>query len=189
MPDRVAGRVPAMQHTRLPAPALATVRLVAVAEGTLLTLLECHEDGGSHGRQHLLLTARKEDGRAVLKFVAAPGEGNLEDRMALLGEDAAETPAEQEVSLRLLRHLASSVRHEQYHDTKIVIVRVDTPNKPSDPRTLCGRAPAMRPGLRPSLDGYSPTDHWLRLAKCFPIVFVSLYRLYLYVRSFSTVIR
>ena len=61
----------------------------------------------------------------MLEFVAAPGEGNLEDRIALIGEDAAETPAEREVSLRLLRHFASSVRHEQYHDTEFVTVRVD----------------------------------------------------------------
>ena len=61
----------------------------------------------------------------MLEFVAAPGEGNLEDRMAPLGEDAAETRAEREVSLRLLRHFASSVRHEQYHDTEFVTVRVD----------------------------------------------------------------
>ena len=64
------------------------------------------------GRQRLQLTARREDGRAVLEFVAAPGKCNLEGRMALLGGDAAGTPMEREVSLRLLRHLASSVRHE-----------------------------------------------------------------------------
>ena len=103
-------------------------RLDAVAEETVLTLLERDEEGAERGRQRLLLTARKEDGRAVLEFVAAPGDGNLEDRMALLGEDAAEIPAEREISLRLLRHLASSVRHEQYHDTEFVTVRVDVPD-------------------------------------------------------------
>ena len=110
-------------------------RLEAVSEETLLTLLERNEDAARPGRQSLLLTARKEEGRAVLEFVAAPGDGNLEDRIALLGEDTAETPTEREVSLRLLRHLASSVRHEQYHDTDIVTVRVDTPDRHSDPRT------------------------------------------------------
>ena len=34
---------------------------------------------------------------------------------------------EREVSLRLLRHLASSVHHQQYHDTDIVTVRVKAP--------------------------------------------------------------
>ena len=104
-----------------------TPRLDAVAEETVLSLLERHGEGAERGRQRLLLTERKEDGRAVLEFVAAPGEGNLEDRMALLGEDAAETAVVREVSLRLLRHLATSVRHEQNHDSEIVTVRVDPP--------------------------------------------------------------
>ena len=111
-------------------------RLDAVSEETVVTLLERHEEADSQpGRQRLLLTARREGGHAVLEFVAAPGDGNLEDRIALLGEDAAETPAEREVSLRLLRHLASSVRHEQYHDTEYVTVRVDAPAGRSDRRS------------------------------------------------------
>ncbi len=109
--------------------------LDAVTEETLLTLLERNEGGAQPKRQSLLLTARKEDGRAILEFVAAPGDGNLEDRIALLSEDTAETPTEREISLRLLRHLASSVRHEQYHDTEYVTVRVDAPGERSDPRT------------------------------------------------------
>jgi len=44
-----------------------------------------------------------------------------------LGEVEDDTPVAHEVSLRLLRHLASSVRHRQYHDTDIVTVRVDAP--------------------------------------------------------------
>ena len=39
---------------------------------------------------------------------------------------------EREVSLRLLRHIASSVRHQQFHDTDIVTVRVDAPAPPRD---------------------------------------------------------
>ena len=107
-------------------------RLDAVAEEMVLTLLDREgRDAHDAGRRNLLLTARKEEGRAVLEFVAAPGDGNLEDRIALLGEDTAEGPAEREVSLRLLRHLASSVRHEQYHDTEFVTLRVDTPDRES----------------------------------------------------------
>jgi len=34
---------------------------------------------------------------------------------------------EREVSLRLLRHIASSVRHQQFHDSDIVTVRVEVP--------------------------------------------------------------
>ena len=111
-------------------------RLDAVSEETVVTLLEHHEENDAQPRrQRLLLTARREGGHAVLEFVAAPGDDNLEDRIALLDEDAAETPAEREVSLRLLRHLASSVRHEQYHDTEYVTIRVDAPASRSDRRS------------------------------------------------------
>ena len=79
-----------------------------------------------HGRR-LLLTARSEDGGAVLEFVASKGDENIQDRIALLGEASAGAMIEREVSLRLLRHLASSVRHQQYHDTDIVTVRVEPP--------------------------------------------------------------
>ena len=43
----------------------------------------------------------------------------------MLGGVSDEAAAERQVSLRLLRHLASSVRHQQYHDADIVSVRVE----------------------------------------------------------------
>lgn len=45
--------------------------------------------------------------------------------MALVGGRAAGVPVEHDLSLRLLGRLASSVRHQKYHDTDIVSVRVD----------------------------------------------------------------
>ena len=103
-------------------------RLDAVCEETLLTLLQQDEPGADIERRHLFLTARSGDGGAVLEFVASTGEErNIQDRIALLGEASASEMIEREVSLRLLRHLASSVRHQQYHDTDIVTVRVEPP--------------------------------------------------------------
>ena len=60
----------------------------------------------------------------MLEFIVAPRGENVQDRMALLGQQTDEASVEREVSLRLLRHLASSVRHQQYYDTVIVTVRV-----------------------------------------------------------------
>ena len=97
-------------------------RLSAAAEETLLTLIPQEEE--EHDRRHLRLTAYKEEGDAVLEVVVSSGEENIQDRIALLGEQTDETPVEREVSLRLLQHLASSVRHQQYHETDIVTVRV-----------------------------------------------------------------
>ncbi len=101
-------------------------RLEAASEETLLTLME-KDEAAEREHRRLRLVARKEDDQAVLEFVAATGEENLQDRIALLGERTAGAPAEQEVSLRLLRHVASSVLHQQYYDMDIVTVRVDAP--------------------------------------------------------------
>ena len=101
-------------------------RLDAASEETLLTLIRRDETGEGRDRR-LFLVACKEDGEAVLEFIASTGEENLQDRMGLLGARIDEALVEQEVSLRLLRHLTSSVRHQQYHGTDIVTIRVEAP--------------------------------------------------------------
>ncbi len=98
-------------------------RLDAAAEETLLTLIPQDEEKPA---RRLRLVAYKEEGDAVLEFVVSSGEENLQDQIALLSEHVDETPVEREVSLRLLRHLASSVRHQQYRETDIVTVRMKT---------------------------------------------------------------
>ena len=100
-------------------------RLDAASEETMLTLLHQDEAGDDAVSRRLLLVAYREDDAAVLEFVASKGEANLQDRLALLGEVGAADSIERVVSLRLLRHHASSVHHQQYHDTDIVTVRVD----------------------------------------------------------------
>ena len=102
-------------------------RLCAVGEETLLTLVGEDESESPAPARRLQLVARSDGRAAELEFVAAPSESNIEDQMALLGERAAGEPADREVSLRLLRHYASSVRHQQYHDTDVVTVRVEPP--------------------------------------------------------------
>ena len=101
-------------------------QLGAVAEEALYTLIkQAEETQHDLTRRHLLLSIQKEGNRAVMEVVAAPNENNLEDRMALLGEHAEEVSVEKEVSLRILRHYASSVHHQQYHDTDIITITVD----------------------------------------------------------------
>ncbi len=102
-------------------------RVRAVGEETLLLLLNQREDDRTAGKERrLLLIAGSEGDAAVLEFIASTDETNLEDRMALLSERAASGLVEQEISLRLLRHYASSVRHSQYHDTDVITVRVES---------------------------------------------------------------
>lgn len=99
-------------------------RLVAASEETLLTLNS--RESETSQRRRLLLVARREADGAVLELVAATGEGNLQDRIELLGDErAVEAPDEVQVSLRLLRHFATSVHHQQYHDTDIITLQVE----------------------------------------------------------------
>ena len=98
-------------------------RLSAVGEEALLTLTRQKEQG-KRERRRLRLAVAREEGGAVLEFVVTPRGENIQDRLAMLPDASDETSIEQEVSLRLLRHLASSVRHQQYHDTDIVTVQV-----------------------------------------------------------------
>jgi len=101
----------------------STERLCSAGEETLLSLIR-REDETTGGKRCLHVTARSDHGVAELEFIAAIGEQNLEDLMVLL-DGQPETPGERELSLRLLRHFASSVRHQQYHDVDVVTIRVE----------------------------------------------------------------
>jgi len=103
----------------------AVQRLCSAGEETLLSLVQPEGDAAARGKRRLLVIVRGSRKAAELEFVAAPGEENLEDRMVLLAERGGGAPVEREISLRLLRHYASSVHHQQYHDTDIVTVRVE----------------------------------------------------------------
>lgn len=105
-------------------------RLDAVAEETLLTLLDADTGGEDVAGRALRVTASKQDGRAVLEFVAAARGENIEDRLAVLDEPTADRPVERDVSLRLLQHYATSVLHQQYHELEIVTVHVNAPSRP-----------------------------------------------------------
>ena len=102
----------------------STERLCSAGEETLVSLVRQEKDAADVTGRRLRVVARNDHGTAELEFIAAVGETNLEDRMVLL-TDQTDTPNERELSLRLLRHYASSVRHQQYHDIDIVTVRVD----------------------------------------------------------------
>ena len=99
-----------------------TDRLRAVAEEAVHSLLG---DGESGPERKLLLVARGDGRSADLEFIAAGADENLEEQLAVLSEGVTGWPNEAEIPLRLLRHYATSVRHQQYHDTDIVMCRVD----------------------------------------------------------------
>ena len=112
-------------------------RLDAVGEETLLTLMPPDRSRDRTVPRGLVVTARRQGAGVALEFIAAAGSENVEDRVALLGDHVDEVTAEREVSLRILRHLSSSVRHQQYHDTDIVAIQVEAPRS--------GAAPGVKP--------------------------------------------
>ena len=98
-------------------------RFDAVGEEALLTLLRGEQDTDDLSRR-LLVVGYRDGNDAVFEFIAAGGQENIEDRLAVLEESAPEGSVERDVSLRLLRHLASDVRHRQYYDVDILTVRI-----------------------------------------------------------------
>ena len=109
-------------------------RLSAVAEETLLTLapfdpLDLEADDDDQDERQLVVLASSDGPVADLEFIGGGNETNIEDQVRQLQQFDTETVAEQEISLRLLRGYASSVRHQQYHDTDIIAVRVDPPEE------------------------------------------------------------
>ena len=101
-----------------------TVRIRAVGEETLNVLMGQAVDNEPQQERRLLVIAHDDAGAADLEFIASTDETNLEDQMVALGDWAAGGSIE-EMPLRLLRHYAASVRHQQYHDTDVVTVRVE----------------------------------------------------------------
>ena len=106
-------------------------RLSAVAEETLLTLapldLEGREEDEQRDGRRLVVLASSDGPVADLEFIGGGNDENLEDRIRQLQQHDTETPAENELSLLLLRSYASSVRHQQYQDTDVITVRVTPP--------------------------------------------------------------
>ena len=109
-------------------------RLRLVGEETLLILLdeENHETSGegSNGKaRRLTATVRRDQGSAEVEFVVVSddaGEGNLEDKLAFLTDDFELEDDESQISVRVLRHYASSVKHRKYHGIDVISCRVES---------------------------------------------------------------
>ena len=105
--------------------AASTDRLASAGEETLTILLQEDDEVTAGAPRRLSIAARMEGRSAEVDFVTAMEGENLEDRLAYLSE-LPPVPDEREVSFRLLRHYASSVRHQKYHGVDIVTVSVES---------------------------------------------------------------
>ena len=102
-------------------------RLRLVGEEVLLSLFDDDGDAPVGNGRRLMATIRPDGASADLEIVVASDdtiEGNIENRIAYLGQDQA-LEDEQELSVRILRHYASSVHHRKYYGIDIISCRVD----------------------------------------------------------------
>ena len=88
------------------------------------TKLEDEEDG-----RQLIVLASSDGPVADLEFIGGGNQENIEDQVRQLQELEIETPAEHEISLRLLQNYASSVNHQQYSGTDVITLRVESPGE------------------------------------------------------------
>ena len=102
-------------------------RLCLAGEEVILSLLNEEDERPAEQKRRLIATIRPDSGSAELEIVVASDDaiqGNIENRMAYLGPDQA-IDDEQQLSVRILRHYASSVHHRKYYGIDIISCRVD----------------------------------------------------------------
>ena len=111
-------------------------RIEAVAEEAILVLTERVAADGSEDYRRLEISATAHHSTVALEFVSGSSDAaNLEDRIALLTgleEDMSEIEIERDVSLRMLRHYATEVRHQQYQEAEIITAEVSTAESRGD---------------------------------------------------------
>ena len=92
-----------------------------------MSLLKDENGDDGEGERRMVATLRPDSRSAELEIVVASADaiqGNIEDRIAYLGHDQA-LEDEQQMSVRILRHYASSVHHRKYYGIDIISCRVD----------------------------------------------------------------
>lgn len=94
-------------------------RLQLAAEETLVVMLERASPGEA---RRLAITARPVEGAIELDIVAAPQGANLEDELQQLARSEAEP--EDSLSFRILASIVEELRHQQYHGTDFLTLRV-----------------------------------------------------------------
>ena len=98
-------------------------RLHLVGEEVALSLLEQDQEDS----RRLNATVKADGDSAEIEFVVFSHDTvgqNIEDRLAYMDSDSG-LEDEQQISMRLLSHYASSVHHRKYYGMDIVTVRVD----------------------------------------------------------------
>jgi hypothetical protein len=111
-------------------------RLELVTEEALLYLISA-QDAAAPAKKTIHLSARYAGEVVELEIIAGPQESNMEDLLRSLKKGAE--PAEDDLSLRLLRELAVDLKHQQFHDIDCLLLTVDSrPLHPGDEQPASG---------------------------------------------------
>ena len=103
----------------------STLQLRSAGEETLATLLtEENEETEGMDTPRLIVVARPQGTMVELEFVATTRHENIEDQLAFLTDEATISSVD-DLSLRLLRHYSSTVRHQKFHGVDIIRVQVE----------------------------------------------------------------
>ena len=102
-----------------------TNRIRAVGEETLAIMALYESEDPSGKERRLIINLQADDSILELEFLSAAYDvENFEDRVVYLSDQPGLLD-EHEVSFRLLRHYASSVRHQKFHDIDVITVEVE----------------------------------------------------------------
>ena len=104
--------------------AASTMRLRSAGEEALASLLPQADHAEVSESPRLMIAARPQAKQVELEFVATTRHENIEDQLAFLTDEPAVLTVD-DISLRLLRHHASAVRHQKFHGVDIVTVQVE----------------------------------------------------------------
>ena len=110
--------------TRLKWDEASTLRLRAAGEETIACMQVEDDDGDPFGHPRLIINARPQGMMLELEFIATTRQENVEDQLTYLSDEAP-IPAVDDLSLRLLKHHAATVRHQKFHGVDIVTVQVE----------------------------------------------------------------
>ncbi len=105
----------------------ARMRLNLAVEEVLLTLLDQTGENDSDQARRLSASVHPDGDAAEIELIVYSHEdieGNIEDQLALVGDQVSPDDAHQ-LSTILLRHYASSVHHRKYYGVDIVTCRVE----------------------------------------------------------------
>ncbi len=105
-------------------------RMQSIGEEALITLKSSEDLSSEEDFHQLRVLARRIRKGAKLEFVSVTGQAsNLEDQMVLLGHQVNPDTLAQEIPLRILRKLAASVHHQQFHGGDVLTLEIHSRQK------------------------------------------------------------